>query len=307
MFVVAIVATLSAFLAVSQQVWLRQAQNLADLGQADGISRGAIQLAGVALVYDAKNTQIDTLAEEWNKPVVLPVEGGFVTIEVKDAQSRFNLNNLVTGAAGNRQVNPPEVSVFEQLLIELDLDVALKSALLDWLDGDSNVEPGGGAEDLDYINQSTPYRTANGPLESVDELKRIKGFTPDVIDKLREHVVALPTDNGIVSLNINTAEPATLAAVMRVSRSAIESAIGKDSARKFASTQDLDKLFPAPTSNNSPGTRNVVSNYFLVSVKVNVGRIPRSTEALIWRDNSNFTVHWQQPTPLKIVRDEPDA
>lgn len=307
MFVVAIVATLSAFLAVSQQVWLRQAQNLADLGQADGISRGAIQLAGVALVYDAKNTQIDTLAEEWNKPVVLPVEGGFVTIEVKDAQSRFNLNNIVTGTAGNRVVNPPEASVFEQLLIDLDLDVSLKYALIDWLDGDSTVDPGGGAEDLDYINQPTPYRTANGPLESVDELKRIKGFTPDVIDKLREHVVALPTDKGGVPLNINTAELGAVAAVMRVPRSAIETAIGTDSARKFATTTDFDKLFPTPTSNNTRGNHNVLSNYFLVSVKVNVGRIPRSTEALVWRDKSNFTVHWQQPTPLKIVRDEPDA
>ncbi|MFP5350168.1 MAG: type II secretion system minor pseudopilin GspK, partial [Gammaproteobacteria bacterium] len=163
MFIIAIVATLAAFLAVSQQVWLRQAQNLADLGQADGIVRGAIELAGIALVLDARNNKFDALDEEWSKPVVLPVEGGFVTIEAKDAQSQFNLNNLVTGTAGNRTLNPTEIAVFEQLLVELGLDANLKGALIDWLDSDSNVQPGGGAEDLDYVTQPTPYRTANGP------------------------------------------------------------------------------------------------------------------------------------------------
>jgi len=132
MFIIAIVATLATFLAVSQQVWLRQAQNLADLGQADGIVRGAIELAGIALVLDAKNTSFDALDEEWGKPVVLPVEGGFVTIEAKDAQSQFNLNNLVTGTQGSRTLNTTEIAVFEQLLSELGLDTNLRGALVGW-------------------------------------------------------------------------------------------------------------------------------------------------------------------------------
>lgn len=306
MFIVAIVATLAAFLAVSQQVWLRQAQNLADLGQADGVARGAIELAGLGLMLDAKNTQIDTLAEEWNKPIVLPVDGGFVTIEARDAQSLFNLNNLVTGAPENRVRNQTEIAVFGQLLLELDLDSALTAALVDWLDGDSTVEPAGGAEDLDYINLASPYRTANGALESVDELKRIKGFTPEVIDKLRPYVTALPTDRGVTSLNVNTAEMATLAAIMGVPTSALEAATGKDSIRKFANIQDFNNLLP-PGPQRTQGNRGVASNFFFITAKVSVGRITRSIDALIWRDNSTMTVHWQQPTRLQIAPDEPDA
>lgn len=304
MFIVAIVATLATFLAISQQVWLRQAQNLADLGQADGIVRGAIELAGVALILDAKNTKFDALDEEWSKPVVLPVEGGFVTIEAKDAQSQFNLNNLVTGTQGNRILNTTEIAVFEQLLIELGLDSNLKGALVDWLDDNSNVEPGG-AEDLEYITLSTPYRTANGPLESVDELKRVKGFTPEVIDKLRPHVIALPVDRGVTPVNVNTAAPATLAAVMRISTAALEAVTGKDQARRFTSVPDFDKLFPAATQ--ARGNHNVTTNFFVVTARVNVGRITRSIDALVERDTGKIIVHWQQPTRWQIVPDKPDA
>lgn len=305
MFIIAIVATLATFLAVSQQVWLRQAQNLADLGQADGIVRGAIELAGIALVLDAKNTKFDALDEEWGKPVVLPVEGGFVTIEAKDAQSQFNLNNLVTGTAGNRALNPTEIAVFEQLLAELGLDANLKAALIDWLDSDSNVQPGGGAEDLDYVTQPTPYRTANGPLESVDELKRVKGFTREVIDKLRPHVIALPVDRGVTPINVNTASSAAVAAVMRMPTAALEAITGKDEVRRFTSVQDFDKLFPAATQTR--GSHNVFTNFFVVTTRVSVGRITRSIDALVERGNDKITVHWQQPTRWQIVSDEPDA
>ena len=306
MFIIAIVATLAAFLAVSQQVWLRQAQNLADLGQADGITRGAIELAGIALIEDAKLTKIDTLAEKWNEPIVLPVDGGFVTIQAKDAQSQFNLNNLVTGPAGSRVLNPTEIGVFEQLLLDLGLDASLKGALIDWLDGDSNVDPGGGAEDLEYASQPTPYRTANQALESVDELKRVKGFTPEVIDKLRDYVAALPSDRGVIPLNVNTADSKTVAAVMRVPAAALESAAGNNSIREFANKQDFDKLFPGTPQNR--GNHDVLTNFFIVKVRSTVGRITRSTDALVERNSGKFIVHWQQPSRFQIARkEEPDA
>ncbi len=306
MFVVAIVATLAAFLAVSQQVWLRQAQNLSDLAQADGITRGAIELAGIALIEDARlSRNIDTLAEKWNEPVVLPVEGGFVTIRASDAQSRFNLNNLVSGGPGSRVLNGGEIAVFDRLLLELGLDANLKATLIDWLDDNADVDPGGGAEDIEYASQPTPYRTANRALESIDELKSVKGYTPEVIDKLREHVVALPAERGIVPVNVNTANLATIAAVMGKPTAALESTSGKDAVREFRTRQDFDKLFPGAQA----GSHDVFTNLFIVNVRSTVGRITRSAEALVERSgNDNIIVHWQQPTRWQIQRkEEPDA
>lgn len=301
MFIIAIVATLAAFLAVSQQVWLRQAQNMVDLGQADGIIRGAIDLAALVLIEDAnKGGNIDTLNRDkdvWNNPITLPVDEGFVTIEVTDAQGLFNLNNLVTGTPGNRALNTTEIAVFEQLLTDLDIDPGLKNALVDWLDDNTSIEPNG-AEDLDYINHSTPYRAANMALETVDELKNVKGFTPDIVDKLRNHVVALPEPT---SVNVNTADPKTLAAVMRMPAATLASAMGKDANREFASKQDFDKQFPAQ---QNTGSHDVMSKFFMARIKVRVGRLSRSVDALLQRDGGKAWMLWQQPTRWQIAREE---
>lgn len=308
MFFIAIVATLATFLAVSQQTWLRQAQNLSDLGQADGITRGAIQLAGVLLLENAKKSSaITDLAEILNKPVPLPVDGGFVTIEIEDAQSRFNLNNLVTGVGTNRAANKNEIEAFERLLIDLDLDTSLKSSLLDWLDPDANVESNGGAEDLDYANQEPPYRPANRALESVDELRRVKGFTSEVVEKLRDVVTALPMDGGPIPVNVNTAKPEVVAAVTRVPVAMLPSASEGKNARQFTSKQDFDALLPNNQGNaGNRGSYEVKTDMFKIKVLARVGRITRRTDALVKRNNGTLVIHWQEPTRWQIEPNKPD-
>lgn len=301
MFVVAIVATLATFLAVGQQVWLRQVQNLSNLSQADGIGRGAISLAGVLLMHDAKETKIDDLTELWNKPLPpLPVEGGFVTIRLMDAQGRFNLNNLVTGDTPN----PPEIAVFQRLLTQLDLDINLSEAVVDWLDTNSNVQPGG-AEDLDYINLPTPYRTANTALESVDELKNVKGFTADIVDKLRPFVIALPGNR--TEINVNTAEPEVLAALTGMPASAMKAVVEARDTTPFTDVTQFDNQVRSPQPIGAG--RGVITNFFIVTVETSVGRIVRRTEALLQRDTVGKppTVRWQQPARWQVERSKPDA
>lgn len=301
MFVIAIVATLATFLAVGQQVWLRQVQNLSDLSQADGIGRGAIGLAGILLMHDAKETKIDDLTELWNKPLPpLPVEGGFVTIRLMDAQGRFNLNNLVTGDTPN----PPEIAVFQRLLANLDLDVNLSEAVVDWLDANSSVQPGG-AEDLDYINQPTPYRAANTALESVDELKNIKGFTADIVDKLRPFVIALPGNR--TAINVNTAEPEVLAALTGMPASTMKAVVETRDTTPFTDVKQFDDQVRSPQPISAG--HGVVTNFFIATVETSVGRIVRRTEALLQRDTVGKppTVRWQQPVRWHIERSKPDA
>ena len=300
MFVIAIVATLATFLAVGQQVWLRQVQNLSDLSQADGIGRGAISLAGVLLMHDAKETQIDDLTELWNKPLPpLPVEGGFVTIRLMDAQGRFNLNNVVTGDAPNTD----EIAVFQRLLTNLDLDPNLSDTLVDWIDANPNVQ-GSGAEDLDYINLTTPYRAANAPLQSVDELKNVKGFTADIVDKLRPFVVALPERS---TINVNTAEPEVLAALTGIPASAMKTVVDARNTTPFTETKQFDDQVRAPQPIRAG--RAVKTRYFVVTVETSVGRIVRRTEALLDRETVGKPpiVRWQQPARWQVERSKPDA
>src|SRR4030067_2359128 len=63
--VVAIVATVATTLALGEQVWFRQAQNMNNRAQAESLSPGALNYAGILLArHDAK---IDHPGDGWTK------------------------------------------------------------------------------------------------------------------------------------------------------------------------------------------------------------------------------------------------
>lgn len=52
-------------------------------------------------------------------------------------------------------------------------------SVLDWLDSDDDRRPYGAEED-DYQQLSIPYPCKNGPMDSIDELLKVQGVTPDL-------------------------------------------------------------------------------------------------------------------------------
>jgi general secretion pathway protein K len=316
MLILAIVATLATSLALGQQVWLRQTQNLVDLAQAERLRQGALEFAAVILERDARNSQTsgaDHLGEDWARPIPpLPVEGGAVLISIADAQGRFNLNNLVQvpqTAQGQSQASPPAGKgtppqsgepLFRKLLELNGLDPNLADTLIDWLDGDSNARPNG-AEDLDYLNHDPPYRAANQPLMSVDELHLVKGYTDDVVEKLRPYVVALPASSTLI--NVNTASARVIAALTNSDVSQAEQIVRLRETRPFKSNSDfLVLLGPNPPFTGGWG---IISGYFIVSVETRIGRTQQRTEALIDRSSGNAAkALWYRIITPKIVLDE---
>lgn len=310
--IVAIIATLATSLALGQQVWLRQTQNLADQVQAEQVRRGALEFAAIVLKEDARNSRTsgsDDLNEEWAQKIPpLPVEGGAVAISIADAQARFNLNNLVQGGPtqGNQQPQQQanDIRLFRDLLTVNNLPPALVEALLDWIDTGHQVRPGG-AEDLDYLNHDPPYRAANTALTSVDELRLIKGFTAEAVEKLRPYVVALPDRTPI---NINTASAEVLAALLQVDETQVEQIVSAREKTPFKNTADLQRLLPA--GNTAAGSYDVKSTYFIVSVETRIGRTQRRTEALIHRPiggNQKVSVLWHRQPSFPIVIDEKET
>lgn len=282
MLVAAIAASLAAYISLNQQVWLRQAQNLADLAQANLATHGALELGIVLLVQDSKDSDNDHLDEKWaGKLPDIPVEGGIVTPVVQDAQAYFNLNNLARGA-------PQESGIFRRLLQSQGLDPNLTDALLDWLDADANIRPGG-AEDAEYLALPAPYRAANQLLYSVEELYRVKGFTPEVIEKLRPLITVLPTPTAI---NVNTAPLAVLSAVCGVPASTAQE---WDAARKRTpyTAQQMPPCTQAP-----PTAYGVKTEYFDVLLTTKFGRSQRTIQALIHRPSAApARVVWQGQRP----------
>jgi general secretion pathway protein K len=301
--IVAIVATVAMFVGLHQQIWLRQTQNLMDRAQATAIHQGSLSWASQILAKDAKDSKTDDLTEDWAKPLPpLPVEGGVVVAGLSDAQARFNLNNLVQ-KNGNPDKN--HGAVFRRLLELQDLNPGLTEAVIDWLDGDARTSPNG-AEDIDYLNNDPPYRAANQALVSVEELRLIKGFSIETIDKLAPYVVALPATTAI---NVNTASSVVLAALVpNLPLTDAERIVSERDKKPFNQPADFEKLLPAGQT-PTQGTYGVQSAHFFANLNIQIGRLTHRTEALLQRPTGGQAVHtlWQRPRIIQIKQKKEDG
>lgn len=291
--VVAIVATVATTLALGEQVWLRQSQNMNDRAQANSLRQGATTYAALLLGREGALNQIDHLGEVWAQPLPpLPVEDGMIAFEVEDAQGRFNLNNMVRAGAPSG----PDIAMFQRLLTSLRLDPAISEALVDWLDPDSNTRPGG-AEDTEYLSLSQPYRAANQPLQSVDELRLVKGFSDKVVKALRPYVTALP---GATTVNVNTASDKVLEALFtNPPVAALKQLLESRKTQPFMNPGEFTARLPAGTTTDV--TYGINTGHFLVTIGIRYGRLQRQTLALIQRTGGKATVLWHQTPPFEIT------
>jgi general secretion pathway protein K len=289
--VVAIVATVATTLALGEQVWFRQAQNMANRAQAESLRQGALNYAAILLTRD--DAKIDHLGELWAKPLPpLPVEDGMIAFAVSDAQSRFNLNNLVQKGAPSTY----EIVMFQRLLTSQGLDLGLSNALVDWLDLNSDLTSPGGAEDIDYLSLPQPYRSARQPLQSVDELRLVKGFTAKAVEKLRPYVTAIlvPT-----TVNVNTAPAEVLAALTDLPVAVLQPLLESRVSQPITEGKFLERLPPGTKSPQA--AYGVYTGHFLVTIDIRYGRLQRRTEALIERVGGKpATVLWHRLPPLQF-------
>lgn len=283
--IVAIVSAIAAYLSLGQQVWIRLAQNLRDRAQTEEAVAGITHAAAQLLRKDASSAT-DTLQEEWARELPpFPVEQGVVKVRIADAQARFNLNNLIA----NGVPNGAEIGVLQRLLRALALNQALASSLVNWMD----LKTTGGAEDAEYLKLQPPYRAANQPLQSVDELRLVRGFTPEVVEKLREHVTALP---GNTPVNINTCGALVLSVLFaNLPYSTAEALVKeRDESRKpFSSIVELEtraRQAPAPQVRY-----DVQTGFFLVEFEAHFGRLERRSLALLKRprNGKTATIEWR--------------
>lgn len=191
---------------------IRRASNTESLAQAQLYAVGAEALAKSRLESVlARRSGYVTLQGGWSGlPLVYPIEHGAIHMRLIDRGACFNLNSVVSGEPDSYAVNPTGAAQFRQLLIALALPEAeaerLSDALVDWIDSDSVARPSG-AEDEAYRRGAPPYRTSGDLLAEETELRAIQGFTPEVYDKIRPFVCALPIPQ-LTVVNVNTMLPA---------------------------------------------------------------------------------------------------
>ena len=242
-------------------------------------SLGAEAWAKQILRDDAEENQVDHPAEAWAIQIApLPIEGGQIQGRIEDLNGRFNLNNLVdaTGAS-----DPAAIEGFRRLLLALELDVRLADRMADWIDRDLEPNFPDGAEDSVYLGREPPFRTANRPVTSISELLLVypelgqAGYA-----RLRPFVAALPRGTFI---NINTARPEVMltAAENMGLREAERIAMDRPEAG-WESLEQLGDMIPA----EARGALGVTSNWFRLSIRVDIGTQRFTMYSLLHRDAS---------------------
>jgi general secretion pathway protein K len=214
--VVMLAATVASYLLAQQTEALTRVERATERAQLGLHAATTLDWARSALVVQQKNSVYVALSQPWAQGLIArPIETAVATGLMRDAQSKFNVNNMV-GADGKRR--DADVEVFQRLLKTLKLNPELANAVVDWIDRDDDVTGSGGAENGYYWSLSTRlgggYSAANKPIQQVDELLRVKGFDDATFRRLAPFITAIPTVTGErTRVNINTTSVELLGAI----------------------------------------------------------------------------------------------
>ncbi|MBV8664882.1 MAG: type II secretion system minor pseudopilin GspK [Burkholderiaceae bacterium] len=319
--------TIVASLFWQQQVQVRSIENQRLQLQKQWILRGALDYARLVLREDARTSNIDHLGEPWAVPLEetrldqyvddnrADGEASDATLSgnIVDAQSRLNLTNLCVGGA----IDPVQVEAFARLLSSLSLPPNLAQAAANMMQtaqkaggqtqaaaavaaqGASVVAAQANAAPLAPTTAATTETTGALPtagggtseplgLTQRDDLLAVPGFTPEIVAKLKDYVVVLPT---VTPVNVNTASPQVLSAI--VGTLPLSDAYGLVARRTFYnSVADFASNVPGQAVNPSDPKLSVATGYFLVNGKVRLSRAALDVQSLIQRNGMNTAVVW---------------
>jgi general secretion pathway protein K len=290
MLIVAIAATAASLLLQQQDASVRQLEAGRDYEQARWLLNGGTQWARVILRADARSSTIDHAGELW--ATGLPptqVEQGTLSGEILDQQGLFNLNNLVRDG----KASEADIAAFRRLLQAIGLRVELADAIADWIDADSDLRAAESAEDDYYLRLANPYRAANQPLASIEELLRVRGCDAAAVARLRQFATALP---GRTAINVNTAPAENLVALVNglTLPEAVILARGRSTA-PFFSREDFRARLPRTELNVDNEQIAVVTQFFLVQGRAIVGKADLRMQSLLQRSGITLpSILWQR-------------
>jgi general secretion pathway protein K len=224
----------------------------------------------------------DHLAETWAVELpALPVDGGTIIGRLEDLQAQFNLNNLIGSDGKENQLARQQ---FERLLATLDLDPALAGGVVDWLDPDTELRFPTGGEDVAYVDEDPPYRTANSMITSTSELMAIDGFDRETYDRLAPYIAVLPRGS---KLNVNTASDVLLASLSDDIDIATAEVMVEE--RAGADFVDIEATFSGLVEPDVLEEIDGVSEHFLLTATVTLGSNQLTMRSVLQRDRSGIT------------------
>jgi general secretion pathway protein K len=305
--IVTLVAVVVLDLNYLMRVEVHSAANFRDEVKAYYLAKSGVTLVGELLGHPVP--ELDEVKRRLlaGVPQTVPLGEDSVTVRVVDEQGKLNLNALVPPTAttppvqqraGAQAVEPARtwIDITQDLFQRLRLNPTMVGALVDWIDADDLPTGSGGAESQYYRSLAKPYGARNAPMETLAELRLIRGITEDVLLALGATRVAGLVDpatnayltvvpavqGGQWQVNLNTALLPLLQSLTREVGASAERLVERRSQQwltTMTELQDLGMTGTALQDLQQYGT--VSSSYFMVQAQGKVGEVTSQISALI--------------------------
>jgi len=203
---------------------------------------GAVKLLQLAL--PAKG--YTSLHDPWAKPIDIPEELGSLRVTIEDESAKLSLNHIA-GANGTFIDETDPTGAYYGTALRLFRKLKLPAgdlcdAVADWIDDNDMPKPGGG-ETPWYGSRRPTLPAKNARLYTLEELALVKGFSGDVLEKIRPFVTVYAENNIAAPLNINTAPKVVLVSLdERISETLADQIIDYRKSTPFKDKADLVKV-----------------------------------------------------------------
>lgn len=327
LFIFSLVAIAAVAMADRQALDIRRTENLLHYDQAYMYALGGEKWAAQVLAELDEDKKVDTLDPEqdpWlNQLPPIPVEGGTISGYIRDVSARFPLNNLVDEKGDKNSVYVEAFQRFVDYMTsgekcgeQNSFNPELATVLLDWIDGNEQVEVGG-AEDLVYLSrQRHPHRTANQLIASISELRALNNLIAEEYNCFIGGGQNPPFVNAIkatdVTININTAPPEVIQSLHpqiddTILATLIEGRVEQPYKNTDKFVEDLQKELDLEKKSGETAEQtktreafekhmkqdlklSVHSQYFEVTSIAQIGRMQLTLLSLLKRDNNKVSV-----------------
>jgi general secretion pathway protein K len=210
--------------------------------------------------------------------------------------------------------NPPTanpwIQPMQDLFQQLGIDPTLVGALVDWIDVDDIPTGAGGAESSYYRGLEKPYAARNGSMETIAELRLIKGFTDEVLLKLGArrvggivdpatnlYLTAVPMpQGGSWRVNLNTAPIAILQSLTREMGQFADAIVQQRAQHRIEKIDELQQVgVSGEALQDFQRLGTLTSLYYTVEARGTVGDMVKQITALIRTggDQVSQTLYWR--------------
>lgn len=184
LWVITLLAVIAGNFAFSMRGEAQITRNLLSTAQARAQADAGVQRAWFELMKPPTDT------ERWQGNGVaheLLLDGVTLRVTIQDESGKIDLNFASDALLKG---------LFISVGMSEEASAALLDAVLDWRDAD-HLKRLHGAEDEDYRAAGKSYGPSNSPFETVDELQRVLGMTPELYLKLAPALTVYSRQPGV--------------------------------------------------------------------------------------------------------------